>query len=57
MGGGPKGPGQAQSACPPYNESIFHEKNILHICQFAKYWTECCVIYSNMQNKNGNRVL
>ena len=32
MGGGPKGPGQAQSACPPYDESIFHEKNIYFAC-------------------------
>tara|TARA_B100000686_G_scaffold57086_1_gene61285 strand:- start:1005 stop:1136 length:132 start_codon:yes stop_codon:yes gene_type:complete len=32
MGGGPNGPGQAQSACPPYDESIFDEKNI--VCMF-----------------------
>ena len=31
-GDGPRGPGQAQSACPPYDESIFDEKNI--VCMF-----------------------
>ena len=38
MGGGPKGPGQAQSACPPYDESIFHEKkNIYEVESRAGY--------------------